>query len=78
MLVDLGVHFVKATGKTSRKVFKLKRLTLAPRGRAELDTSISLAVHTTRKPQPGKHVVEVLVNGAAKPAGAFVVTAARG
>ena len=33
LLVDLAVHFVKATGKTSRKVFKLRRIDLPPRGR---------------------------------------------
>lgn len=75
LLVDVAVHFVKATGRTSRKVFKLKRLELAPKGKVELSTRFSLAVHTTRKPQPGAHTVEVLVNGHALPAGAFQVRA---
>lgn len=73
LLVDLVVHFVTATGKTSRRVFKLERLSLAPRSLAKLETSVSVAVHTTRKPQPGRHRVEVLVNGVALPAGAFDV-----
>src|SRR5687768_7645934 len=55
LLVDLAVHFVKAGGKASKKVFKLKRVSLPPRGRVELTTTVSLAVHTTRKPNPGKH-----------------------
>lgn len=51
--------------------------TLPPRGRVELATSVSLAVHTTRKPRPGNHRVDVPVNGEARPAGSFQVIAAR-
>ncbi|HEX4997541.1 MAG TPA: DNA alkylation repair protein [Terriglobia bacterium] len=76
LLVDLAVHFVKAGGRTSRKVFKLRKIDLAARARAALTTKISLAVHTTRKPRPGRHVVDVLVNGTEFHAGAFDVVAA--
>lgn len=58
-------------------MFKLKRIVLPPRGRVELKTTVSLAVHTTRKPRPGNHAVDVPVNGVAIPAGSFDVTAAR-
>lgn len=75
ILVDLAVHFVKATGKTSRKVFKLKRASLKPRSSLSFSTSVSLAVHTTRKPRPGRHMVEVIVNGVVHEIGAFTVTA---
>ncbi|MBC7898376.1 MAG: DNA alkylation repair protein, partial [Cytophagaceae bacterium] len=40
LLVDLGVHFMKGSGKTARKVFKLKRITLQPGGAAELAKTI--------------------------------------
>jgi hypothetical protein len=73
LLVDLAVHFVKANGRPSPKVFKLKRLALPPRGRVLLATAISLAVHTTRKPQPGRHAVDVIVNGVATQVGSFQV-----
>lgn len=75
LLVDLAVHFVKARG-TSRKVFKLRRVELPPRGRVVVEGTVSLAVHTTRKPRPGRHAVEVLVNGVAHPLGAFEVVPA--
>jgi 3-methyladenine DNA glycosylase AlkC len=75
LLVDVAVHFVKANGTTSRKVFKLKRIELPPRGRSELRMVVSLAVHTTRKPQPGVHDVDVIVNGTAHRAGSFRVFA---
>ncbi len=77
LLVDLRVHFVKANGNRGPKVFKLKRLELPASGKTDLATTISLAVHTTRKPRPGQHDVEVFVNGAAIPLGAFQVVPAR-
>jgi 3-methyladenine DNA glycosylase AlkC len=77
LLVNLAVHFVKARGRTAPKVFRVKRLRLAPRGHAQLTKRISLAVHTTRVPRPGVHAVDVVVNGVAKRAGSFRVTAPR-
>lgn len=77
LLVDLAVHFVKANGSSSPKVFKLERVELSPRARVELRARVSLAVHTTRKPRPGAHAVDVLVNGKALRAGEFEVLAAR-
>jgi hypothetical protein len=77
LLVDVAVHFVKARGVTGAKVFKLKRLTLGPREHADLQTSFSLAIHTTRVPQPGVHEVDVIVNGRRIPAGSFRVLAAK-
>jgi 3-methyladenine DNA glycosylase AlkC len=77
LLVDLAVHFVKAAGRTAPKVFKLKRVVLPPRGQTELQTSVSIAVHTTRVPRPGTHAIDVLVNGEAKRAGSFEVISAR-
>jgi 3-methyladenine DNA glycosylase AlkC len=77
LLVDVAIHFVKARGHAAPKVFKLTRLLLPPRGGAELRATFSLAVHTTRVPQPGRHAVDVIVNGQAMRAGSFQVTAAR-
>jgi 3-methyladenine DNA glycosylase AlkC len=73
LLVDLRVHFVKANGTTSPKVFKLKELELEPGTATRVVKTISLAQHTTRTHYPGRHHVEVLVNGAAHDAGAFEV-----
>lgn len=73
LLVDIAVHFVKARGVTSAKVFKIARVTLRRGEPLALSKSISLAVHTTRTPYPGKHAFDVLVNGARFPAGAFEV-----
>lgn len=73
---ELVVHFVKANGKSSAKVFQLAQLSLAPGEQSVLEKTISLAVHTTRKPYPGRHAVDVRFNGASTALGAFVVTRA--
>ena len=73
LLVDVAVHFVKAGGRTSAKVFKLKKIQLGAGKTAALCAAFSLKVHTTRKPQPGRHAVEVLVNGRKFAAGTFLV-----
>jgi 3-methyladenine DNA glycosylase AlkC len=73
--VDLRVHFVKANGGTSPKVFKMREVTLAPGARAELSKLVSLRQHTTRTHHPGRHRVEIVVNGTAHDAGSFVVVA---
>jgi 3-methyladenine DNA glycosylase AlkC len=74
LLVDVAVHFVKARGVSAPKVFKLGRITLGPCERVDLKTTFSLAVHTTRVPRPGRHAVDVVVNGRAVRVGAFEVS----
>jgi 3-methyladenine DNA glycosylase AlkC len=71
IMADLRVHFVKASGKTSPKVFKLKLVELAKGEVAELGKTISLAVQSTRKPHAGLHRVEVLLNGRPHDLGKF-------
>jgi outer membrane usher protein FimD/PapC len=73
LLVDLRVHFVKANGRPSPKVFALKELEVEPGGSVRLTKTISLAQHTTRTHYPGKHRVEVVVNGRVIGSGAFEV-----
>jgi 3-methyladenine DNA glycosylase AlkC len=71
VLVDFRIHYVKAGGHTSAKVFKLKELELAPGESASLAKTVSLAEMTTRKHHAGRHRVEVLLNGEAQPLGYF-------
>jgi 3-methyladenine DNA glycosylase AlkC len=75
LLLELRIHFIKANGRSSPKVFALKELELQPREHARLEKTISLAQHTTRTHYPGEHRVEVLVNGQAFGAGVFDVVA---
>jgi 3-methyladenine DNA glycosylase AlkC len=76
-LVDLRVHFVKANGAHSPKVFKGGELELQPAADAVVRKTVSLAQHTTRTHYPGRHRVEVLLNGVAHDAGTFDVVPAR-
>ena len=72
-LVDLRVHFVKASGSTSPKVFKGGERNLEPSEVAVIRKSISLAQHSTRKHYPGIHEIEVQINGSVVPGGSFEV-----
>lgn len=73
VMVDLQVHFVKANGNTSTKVFKLKALTLAAGETVALSKKLSLAEMTTRKHHPGYHQVDALVNGQVFTLGGFAL-----
>ena len=75
LLIELRVHFVKANGKPSPKVFALKELDLQPHGSVRLAKTISIAQHTTRTHYPGEHRVEVLVNGRSSGTGVFDIVA---
>jgi 3-methyladenine DNA glycosylase AlkC len=74
VLVDLRVHFVKAAGKTSPKVFKVKATELEGGETVTCRKTVSLADLTTRQHYPGKHLVDALVNGRVVPIGAFTLT----
>ena len=73
VVVDLVVHFVKATGNTSPKVFKLVTANLAVGESVALRKTVSLADLTTRKHYPGRHRVSLQINGAERPLGAFTL-----
>lgn len=73
LLVDYAVHFVKASGARRPKVFKLRRVELAPGERVRLSGRVSFADLTTRTPRPGGHLIEVIVNGRTYPLGDFEV-----
>lgn len=74
VLVDLRVHFVKAKGKASFKVFKLKAAELGGGATMTCRKTVSLADLTTRQHYPGKHLVDALINGRVVPIGAFTLT----
>ncbi len=63
LMVDFQVHFVKANGSTSTKVFKLKALLLEAGATIQLSKKLSLAEMTTRQHHAGDHRVDALVNG---------------
>jgi 3-methyladenine DNA glycosylase AlkC len=73
VVVDLVVHFVKANGGTSPKVFKLVNVALAARQSVALRKTVSLADLTTRSHYSGRHRVALQINGTERPLGEFTV-----
>jgi 3-methyladenine DNA glycosylase AlkC len=64
-LADWRVHYVKADGQRSAKVFKGSTITLAAGERCVLEKTLSLRQMSTRTHYPGTHVVELALNGQA-------------
>jgi 3-methyladenine DNA glycosylase AlkC len=75
VMVDFAVHFVKANGGSSAKVFKLKALQLEAGEGVTVSKKVSLKEMTTRKHYPGTHRVDAIINGEVHPVGAFRLSA---
>lgn len=71
IVADYAVHYVKASGKPSRKVFKLKTLDLIPGDRVLLSISQTVKDFTTRKHFAGWHKVDLMLNGETMAEGGF-------
>ncbi|PTY04798.1 DNA alkylation repair protein [Opitutaceae bacterium EW11] len=74
LVVDYAIHYVKKSADTSHKVFKWKAVDLAPNESLRLSKRQRIKDYTTRKHYPGKHVVEVLINGAVVARDSFALT----
>jgi 3-methyladenine DNA glycosylase AlkC len=77
VLVDFRIHFIKANGASKPKVFKLKQLTLAAGKTVTLAKTVALHEMTTRKHYPGRHYIDVVINGVAQPLGEFELRKAK-
>ena len=63
LAIDYKVHYVKKSGRTSEKVFKLAEKNLPPRGKLALSTERSFANRSVRTHYPGEHRIEIMING---------------
>ena len=63
LVVDYRVHYVKKSGGTSPKVFKMKELTLAPREQVGFKRLQIIKDFSTRTHYCGHHLIELIVNG---------------
>lgn len=63
VLIDAVVHYVKANGSRSTKVFRIADRALKPGQRVQYDRTVDFKPVSTRKHYPGQHRVEVRVNG---------------
>ena len=66
LAVDYAIHYVKASGRPSRKVFKLCELRLQPDECRTIEKRQTFRDFSTRTHHPGRHVFELLVNGATR------------
>lgn len=63
VMVDYIIHHQKAHGKTSAKVFKLTAKPLPGKKSLTIQKKHSFKIITTRVYYPGKHFLEIMVNG---------------
>lgn len=63
LVVDYGIHLVKKAGHRTVKVFKLKTLKMQAGSRITLQKRHAFKQVTVRSYHPGRHAVEVMVNG---------------
>lgn len=63
LMVDYRIHYVKKNGARLPKVFKLKELALKPAQSVLITKKQRFQDFTTRKHFPGKHRLELVVNG---------------
>ncbi|MBB5441220.1 3-methyladenine DNA glycosylase AlkC [Pedobacter sp. AK017] len=63
LVIDYAVHYVKASGEKSKKVFKLKELTLLPGQITQISKRQLFKDMTTRKHYAGTHAIDIIING---------------
>jgi hypothetical protein len=66
------IHYVKAAGKHSKKVFQIKEAEFEP-GIHKISRKRSFADHSTRKHNPGTHRISIIANGVEKASSEFEV-----
>ncbi len=76
LVVDYRVHYARTAGKTAAKVFKFKTFDLAAGTTAALKIRQAIRDFSTRRHYPGRHDVELIVNGRAKARQAFEIVSA--
>lgn len=73
--LEYAIEYITSSGKTSRKVFKIKEFELAAGQSEAFNRRQSFKNFTTRKHYPGKHKIVALINGKEAKALEFEVVA---
>ncbi len=74
-VVDYAIHFLKANGTHSAKVFKLKNCELKYASSLQLEKRHSFKLITTRRYYPGTHFLAIHVNGVEQARAEFLLSA---
>lgn len=61
--IEYLIHYAKAKGKTSKKIFQITEREFIPGEKLVLNKKQSFKDMTTRKHHPGKHKIGIVVNG---------------
>lgn len=64
--LEYAIHFITSSGKVSRKVFQIAEKVIVPNQPTTFSRKHRFTDFTTRKHFPGKHVLEIIVNGESK------------
>lgn len=75
VVVDYVIHYMKSSGRHSEKVFKLCEKDMKGKEKVNISKGHKFAELTTRKHYPGKHILEIQVNGKKCAAKQFTLTA---
>lgn len=71
--LEYAIHYVKANGLLSQKVFKISERSYVPAESATIVRKQSFRVITTKKFYPGKHQLSLIVNGELKGSAEFML-----
>ena len=74
LVIDYAIHYVKKSGATAAKVFKLKTITLGASQAMSFTRAQSIRSFTTRVHYAGRHEVELFINGESLARSAFDLT----
>jgi 3-methyladenine DNA glycosylase AlkC len=74
LVVDYVVHYRRAGGKSTPKVFKLRTFDLEPGQSILLEKKHSFVPRTVRRYYPGKHTVELVIGGRSLGRRSFILT----
>ena len=75
LVVDYRIHYARAGGKTAAKVFKWKSFDLAGGDTVALRISQVIRDFSTRRHYPGRHDVDLIVNGQTMATSGFALLA---
>ncbi|WP_100788302.1 DNA alkylation repair protein, partial [Leptospira adleri] len=64
--IEYAIEYAKLSGKTSRKVFQIEERFFNPKESVFYERKQSFKQMTTRVHVPGKHTLEILINGLSK------------
>lgn len=71
LVVDYRVHYARAGGKSAAKVFKWKTFDLAGGAAVALRINQTIRDFSTRRHHPGRHTIDLIVNGQRMATGGF-------